>query len=434
MQKPFSLEGNPLLQLVQLAQLAASLPAANHPAAAAQYFGGPATVFAPPLALPSHPPQAAAAAPTPPPPITATSGTSSDRLPCQRHADATADLGPGPSSSVAGLKLPVTCNDIRGVVYLDQQVVACYCPSCEQRVAAGHGRPLFSFTRFERHSGSKAKKWRLSIRIDPGAVKEAPPDEPPLALGAWLEGKGLVSWAPRGGLKIGPSAMGGGSSDDEGSPLYGDDSGSARRQLASAAADRRQGPIGPRAAAHAAAPAAQGGHGQALAGQKRARHDYETPDLPGHADRQQWLEAQREALEAVATAVAAAAPAGGGGGPGGGGPGGDEAASDGDSGRQRRGSGGAAAQAPAASSTIAKHAAIFSLVYGLLEEGDDRRAFNEVYLPFLADLPPHRLDSEFATLLSYLRLLGGGMGWEAVRGQMSAYVRAVVAKAAAAAG
>jgi hypothetical protein len=53
-------------------------------------------------------------------------------------------------------------------------VVACYCSSCEARVAGGHGRPLFSFTRFERHSGSKAKKWRLSIRIDPGAVKEAP--------------------------------------------------------------------------------------------------------------------------------------------------------------------------------------------------------------------------------------------------------------------
>lgn len=58
---------------------------------------------------------------------------------------------------------------------------ACYCPQCEQRVAAGHGRPLFSFTRFERHSGSKAKKWRLSIRIDPGAVKEAPIGEPPTA-------------------------------------------------------------------------------------------------------------------------------------------------------------------------------------------------------------------------------------------------------------
>lgn len=86
----------------------------------------------------------------------------------------------------------MTCNDIRGVVYLDQQVVACYCPACEQRVASGHGRPLFSFTRFERHSGSKAKKWRLSIRIDPGAVKEAP-------LGEQLLGSTVVFGGGRGG-------------------------------------------------------------------------------------------------------------------------------------------------------------------------------------------------------------------------------------------
>jgi hypothetical protein len=59
------------------------------------------------------------------------------------------------------------------------------------------------------------------------------------------------------------------------------------------------------------------------------------------------------------------------------------------------------------------------------------RAFNEHYLPFLnSDLTPHRLDTEFATLLSYLRLLSGGMPAEAVRGQMTAYVRAVVARAA----
>ena len=88
----------------------------------------------------------------------------------------------------------MTCSDIRGVVYLDQQVVACYCPACEARVAGGHGRPLFSFTRFERHSGSKAKKWRLSIRIDPGSVKEAP-------LGARRARGGSqgVREAPRGG-------------------------------------------------------------------------------------------------------------------------------------------------------------------------------------------------------------------------------------------
>ncbi len=47
------------------------------------------------------------------------------------------------------LQIPVLCNDVRG--------------------------PLFSFTRFERHCGSKAKKWRLSLRIEPGAVKECTP-------------------------------------------------------------------------------------------------------------------------------------------------------------------------------------------------------------------------------------------------------------------
>lgn len=47
------------------------------------------------------------------------------------------------------------------------------------------------------------------------APSALPADEPPLALGQWLESKGLVSWAPRGGLKIGPSGggiAGGGSS------------------------------------------------------------------------------------------------------------------------------------------------------------------------------------------------------------------------------
>lgn len=59
-----------------------------------------------------------------------------------------------------------------------------------------------------------------------------------------------------------------------------------------------------------------------------------------------------------------------------------------------------------------------------------RRAFNEVYLPWLNELPPPRLEAEFSTLHSYLRLLEGGMGSEVVRGLMGAYVRAIVQKAA----
>lgn len=62
------------------------------------------------------------------------------------------------------------------------------------------------------------------------------------------------------------------------------------------------------------------------------------------------------------------------------------------------------------------------------------RAFNEVYLPWLNELAPTRLEAEFATLHSYLRLGGGdggadgggGMAPPAVRGLMAAYVRAIV--------
>lgn len=58
------------------------------------------------------------------------------------------------------------------------------------------------------------------------------------------------------------------------------------------------------------------------------------------------------------------------------------------------------------------------------------RAFNEVYLPALNDLPAQRLENEFATLRAYLGLLRAGMAPEAARANMVAYVRAVVAKAA----
>lgn len=62
------------------------------------------------------------------------------------------------------------------------------------------------------------------------------------------------------------------------------------------------------------------------------------------------------------------------------------------------------------------------------------RAFNEAYLPWLNDLAPTRLEAEFATLHSYLHLLGGGAGADggmappAVKGLMAAYVRAIVKK------
>lgn len=256
---------------------------------------------------------------------------------------------------------------------------------------------------------------------------------------------------------------------------------------------------------------------------KRARVEYDTPDLPSHADRKQWLESQHAAFDAVAAADEDEPPRGGGaaeppavptqGAGEGGAPaeGGGGAAAAGEAGRDEVGDAGASRAQRRRSA--AQHAAIFGLVYGLLEEGDDRRwgpgccwgcelgcrcctgpewsgvqppaeicclepmpaclgpsllpqptrrarrfaylgsfcrnqlnpppprspaplsprSFNEVYLPWLNDLPRQRLEAEFSTLHAYLRLLRGGMTHETVRGLMAAYVRAVIAKASGAA-
>lgn len=243
--------------------------------------------------------------------------------------------------------------------------------------------------------------------------------------------------------------------DDEGSPLWGEDSSRrAGHERRLATIGLRQLPYLPHGAA--AAPSTSSPLG------KRARQEYETPDLPGHANRQQWLAGQLAAFEAVAAAASS-------------GDAGSGAAMAGTPEGSSEASGG-----PWTAALAAKHAAIFSLVYGLLDEGEDRRcalrvvrlrvsepprppvscqatlrmcaseclggllillhtharcpcrSFNEVYLPWLNDheLPAQRLDLEFATLLSYLRLAGGsGMGWGTVRGLMAAYIKAVMAKA-----
>lgn len=45
---------------------------------------------------------------------------------CSALLPPTPSPGPALSAPLPNQQLPVTCNDIRGVVYLDQQVVACY--------------------------------------------------------------------------------------------------------------------------------------------------------------------------------------------------------------------------------------------------------------------------------------------------------------------
>ena len=149
-----------------------------------------------------------------------------------------------------------------------------------------------------------------------------------------------MNWAPRGGLKIGPSNTGGGSSSSGATGgLAGRLAGTGRSVLASGArclhhhatlnpsssppcrrrgvavgrgdsagrrggGDRRLPIIRPRAGyLVAAAPAASVGAAAAAVSSplgKRPRHDYETPDLPSHAHRQRWLESQADAFDAVA--------------------------------------------------------------------------------------------------------------------------------------
>ena len=125
---------------------------------------------------------------------------------------------PGGSDAAASRKVAVTCSDVHGVLHLEHLYVACYCADCEARVQGGHDRPIFGLrwategtgtlhvmpllpwlssapvpatpaaaarspctharvschsvqlrcSRFERHCGSKAKKWRTSLRVEPG--------------------------------------------------------------------------------------------------------------------------------------------------------------------------------------------------------------------------------------------------------------------------
>jgi len=51
------------------------------------------------------------------------------------------------SRSIAGVKLIISCNGIRGVAHVDQQIVVCHCQACDQRVDSGYERPLFRYER-----------------------------------------------------------------------------------------------------------------------------------------------------------------------------------------------------------------------------------------------------------------------------------------------
>lgn len=74
--------------------------------------------------------------------------------------------------SVFAVQIIVMCNGYRGVFLLGLQRVICMCTDCCKKPEAERE---FSCTQYEQHCGAgAAKKWKASLRIEPGSVPEVP--------------------------------------------------------------------------------------------------------------------------------------------------------------------------------------------------------------------------------------------------------------------
>lgn len=63
------------------------------------------------------------------------------------------------------------CGTTHGIFLLGRQRVLCVCPDCISKPEADRE---FSCTQFEQHAGAgAAKKWKASLRVEPGSVPES---------------------------------------------------------------------------------------------------------------------------------------------------------------------------------------------------------------------------------------------------------------------
>jgi hypothetical protein len=73
-------------------------------------------------------------------------------------------------------QVPVFCNGLHGVYLLGRQRIVCSCPDC---MAKPEAKREHSCTQFEMHCGAgAAKKWKASLRVEPGGVPEVPKGAP----------------------------------------------------------------------------------------------------------------------------------------------------------------------------------------------------------------------------------------------------------------
>lgn len=88
----------------------------------------------------------------------------------------TTPLTPHPTARPRS-QFPVTCNDVPGTFVVDGVKVICACGPCSALPSEGEGSEQRQFhpTHWEAHCGAgTAKKWKASVKIDPGGLPEVP--------------------------------------------------------------------------------------------------------------------------------------------------------------------------------------------------------------------------------------------------------------------
>ena len=79
------------------------------------------------------------------------------------------------AAAAAVIQVIVMCNGFRGQFLVGQQRVICMCSDCRKKP---EDEREFSCTQYEQHCGAgAAKKWKASLRVEPGCVPEVPEGE-----------------------------------------------------------------------------------------------------------------------------------------------------------------------------------------------------------------------------------------------------------------
>lgn len=87
-------------------------------------------------------------------------------------------------------QVAVVCNEVRGAFLVTRQQVVCNCTPCLRLPLR---QRTFTPCQFERHAGSKAKKWKISIKLDADAAESLGLDhgDQPVTIGQYYDRRGI---------------------------------------------------------------------------------------------------------------------------------------------------------------------------------------------------------------------------------------------------